>query len=270
MKAATIRSEILNSAVASLGTLDGVDAIYLSGSLAENVEDQYSDIDLRVIIADSAYESVLALREHLPTTWGPFLFHQTVGDIYTVTYYESLTKADVFYYAAGAVTPSPWFNVGTKVLLERSGHLRAILAASEKLPFTAAAHEIVQHIQTCVAGLIESAKRLRRGETIYASRLCAEAVHHVLIADDLLSHRPPLGSSKRERLVPGTLTEIARATITIPSITDSQAYFSVLSTATRRVLSQAKIEGYCTELTAKHLGTALDQLVVLAGGSDDS
>src|ERR1700692_4929004 len=127
MKSATVRSEVLASAVASLGALHGVDAIDLSGSLAEEVEDQYSDIDLRVVVADNAFESVLAMREHLPTTWGPFLFHQTVGDIYTVTYYDSLTKADVFYYAAGAVAPSPWFNVGTQVLLERSGHLRAIL-----------------------------------------------------------------------------------------------------------------------------------------------
>ena len=92
-----------------LSELDGVDAIYLSGSLAEKTEDQYSDIDLRVVIADVAYESVRALREQLPTTWGPFLFHQTVADNLTVTYYHSLTKVDVFYYPASSISPgSTW------------------------------------------------------------------------------------------------------------------------------------------------------------------
>jgi predicted nucleotidyltransferase len=269
MKAATIRSEVLDRAVVSLSALDGVDAIYLSGSLAENNQDQYSDIDLRVIVADDAYESVLALRDRLPTTWGPFLFHQTVGENFTVTYYDSLTKADVFYYAAGLVAPSPWFNVGTKVLLERSGQLRSTLAASQALQFTADSREVVHHLQTCIAGLIESAKRMRRGEMIYASRLCAEAVHHVLIADDLLSHRPPLGSSKRERLAPGTLTEIARTTTAMPTILEAKEYFLALSKATRQVLSQAESDGFCTDPTAKHLRAALDQLVVLAGEAGD-
>jgi predicted nucleotidyltransferase len=265
MEAATIRSEVLDRAVVSLGALDGVEAIYLSGSLAENNQDEYSDIDLRVIVADGTYESVLALREHLPTTWGPFLFHQTIGEIFTVTYYDSLTKADVFYYAAGAVTPSPWFNVGTKVLIDRTGHLRSILAASETLHFRADSQEIVHHLQTCIAGLIESAKRVRRGETIYASRLCAEAVHHVLIADDLLSRRPPLGSSKRERLVPSTLTEIARTSTAMPTITEAKEYYSALSMATEQVLSQAESDGFCTDQTVTRLRTALDQLVILAG-----
>lgn len=268
MTTATIRSEVLASAVACLGALDGVDAIYLSGSLAEKTEDQYSDIDLRVVVADSAYESVRALREHLPTTWGPFLFHETVAENLTVTYYESLTKADVFYFAAGALTPSPWFNIGTRVLLERSGHLRTVLAASEGLEFTATPHEIVGHLQKCVAGLVESAKRVRRGEAIYASRLCAEAVHHLLVADDLLSNRAPLGSSKRERLVPGDLTQLARSSIGAPTIVDSQAYFSALSAPLRQLLSQAQSQGHCTGLTASRLSAALDQLVVLAGGSN--
>ena len=72
MDSAKIRAEILARAVLSLGALDGVEAICLSGSLAEKTEDQYSDIDLRVVVADRAYESVRRMREHLPTTWGSY------------------------------------------------------------------------------------------------------------------------------------------------------------------------------------------------------
>jgi hypothetical protein len=72
MSAATIRTDILARAGA-----------------AERTEDPYSDIDLRVVVSDRAYESVRAMRDYRTTTWGPFLF-------------DSLTKADVLYFAAVA------------------------------------------------------------------------------------------------------------------------------------------------------------------------
>jgi hypothetical protein len=266
MSSATIRSAVLARAVRSLSALDGVDAIYLSGSLAEKTEDQYSDIDLRVVVADVAYESVRAQREQLPTTWGPFLFHQTVADNLTVTYYDSLTKADVFYYPASSISPSPWYNLGTEILFERSGALRAIIKASEGLEFTGTANEVVSHIQKCIAGLAESAKRARRGETIYASRLSAEAVHNLFIADDLMSHRAPLGSSKRESLVPGSLSTLAKSHLAVPSDADASQYFSDLSSATLELVNKAAAGGFCSEDTAARLTAALEQLILLSTG----
>jgi predicted nucleotidyltransferase len=266
ISAVTTRSEVLERAIASLSALDGVDAIYLSGSLAEQTDDQYSDIDLRVVIVDSSYEAVRALRAHLPTTWGPFLFNATVAEILTVTYYESLTKADVFYFASSALVPSPWFNLGTRVLLDRSGHLASVLEVSKGLHFKITPHEIVDHFQKCIAALAEGTKRVRRGEPIYGSRLCAEAVHYLLAAEDLLSCRAPFGSSKRERLVPGNLTELARASIGVPAVADSERYFSALSTRLQQLVSQAESEGHCDRAKASRLLAALDQLISLAGG----
>jgi len=266
MNSAAIRSAVLANAVASLSAIDGVDAIYLSGSLAERTEDQYSDIDLRVVVADSAYESVLALREHLPTTWGPFLFHETVNSNLTVSYYDSLTKADVFYFAASAVVPSPWFNIGTQVLLDRNGRLRQAISASRALAFIAAPGEIASHLQKCLAGLIEAAKRVQRDEPIYASRLCAEAVHHLLIAEDLLFGRAPLGSSKRERLVPGSLTQVAATSIGIPTKMGAESYFSRLDVPLRTLISQSEEEGHCSHSVATRLLAAVDQMILLAGG----
>jgi predicted nucleotidyltransferase len=267
ISAVTTRSEVLERAIASFSALDGVDAIYLSGSLAEQTDDQYSDIDLRVVIVDSSYEAVRALRAHLPTTWGPFLFNAAVAEIHTVSYYESLTKADVFYFASSALAPSPWFNLGTRILLDRSGHLASVLEVSKGLHFTIITpHEIVDHFQKCVAALAEGAKRVQRGEPIYGSRLCAEGVHYLLAAEDLLSCRAPFGSSKRERLVPGNLTELARASIGVPAVADSESYFSALSTRLQQLVSRAESEGHCDRATASRLLAALDQLISLAGG----
>jgi hypothetical protein len=217
-------------------------------------------------VEDTAFESVRKLREHLPTTWGPFLFHQTVAETLTVTYYDSLTKADVFYFMTGNLSPSPWFNLGTEILFERSGALRASIKASEGLGFTATANEVVSHIQKCIAGLVESAKRARRGETIYPTRLATDAVHYLLVADDLMSHRAPLGSSKRESLVPGSLTKVAESHLAVPPLADSPQYFSELSSAALELVSKAVSDGFAADATATRLKAALDQLILLSAG----
>jgi len=276
--AAKVRTEVLNRAIASLGALEGVEAIYLSGSLAEGVADAHSDIDLRVVVSDAAYESVLARREHLPTTWGPFLFHQTVAAIHTVSYYESLTKADVFYYAASAVVPSPWFNLGTQVVHGRSARLETVLADSAAGNFVAGPGEVVGQLHKCLAGLVEGTKRLLRGERLYGTALCSAAVHHLLIADDLLAGRAPLGSSKRERRVAGELTERVAVSVDMPRLTfpigqvqagapsaEIVAYVTALAGALRMVLDRATGEGHCADAVAARLRLAVTQMVDLAG-----
>jgi len=266
MDSVAIRSAVLANAEASLGAIDGVEAIYLSGSLAEGTDDHYSDIDLRVVAADMAYESVVALREPLPRTWGPFVFHETVNPNLTVSYYESLTKADVFYYRSSAVLPSPWFNRGTRILLDRTGRLANVVEASKLLRFTSPSAAILNHIEKCLAGLIEGAKRTLRNEPIYASRLCGEALHHLLVADDLLCGRAPFGSSKRERLAPGPLANLARSALRIPTIEASDSYFAQLATPLRALVCEAEQKGHCSQAMTVRLLAAIEQMILLTGG----
>jgi hypothetical protein len=241
------------------------------------VADAHSDIDLRVVVSDAAYESVLAQREHLPTTWGPFLFHQTVAANHTVSYYESLTKADVFYFAASAVVPSPWFNLGTQVVHGRSARLETVRADSAAGNFVAGPGEVVGQLHKCLAGLVEGTKRLLRGERLYGAALCSAAVHHLLIADDLLAGRAPLGTSKRERRVPGKLTELVAASVDMPRVTlpsghdqarapsaEVIAYVTALAGALRMVLDQAAGAGHCSDAAAQRLRLALAQMIDLA------
>jgi hypothetical protein len=256
----------LDKAVASLEAIAGVDAIYLNGSVAENVADAHSDIDLRVVVVDGAYESVRAQREHLPTTWGPFLFHQTVAPDHTVSYYDSLTKADVFYYADSHLAPSPWFNLGTRILLDRRGRLDAVVAASAALRFTATPGEVVAHLQQSLAGLIECAKRMHRGEALYASQLRAHAIHHCLVADDLLEERAPFGSSKRETRIPGALTPLAAASARGLSLAGPPHEVDPLMAGLLELLARAEIRGQCDTATVGRLKSALAQLASLARG----
>jgi hypothetical protein len=66
--------------------------------------------------------------------------------------------------------------------------------------------------------------------------------------------------------VPGRLTELARSCIGAPTIADSRAYFSALSSQLQPLVSQAETAGLCSGPTAWRFRAALDQLVLLAEG----
>jgi hypothetical protein len=94
------------------------------------------------------------------------------------------------------------------------------------------------HIYQSIAGLAESIKRLRRGQPIYASRLATSAIDHLLLAEDSIHGRPPLGPSKREVLAPGWLTDVARTHLQFPSSAGNiTQYFSEVVTAINRLIA---------------------------------
>lgn len=128
-----VRESVLGAAVAEFSAADDVVAVFLSGSLAAGNEDEYSDIDLRVVVSSDGYDRFLARRAEAPRSWGPFLFHETVGSNYTVTYYDGLTKLDLFYYDVVSFEVSPWLALPTKVLFERGDQISAVISSSSKL-----------------------------------------------------------------------------------------------------------------------------------------
>jgi hypothetical protein len=198
LSAPAVRSQILSRSTEVLGAIPSVDALFLSGSLVEGTADAYSDIDLRVVVQDHGYSDLLSRRSVLPCDWGPFLFHQTVGSNFTVSYFQSLTKVDVFYYKASDLHPSPWYTLGVMPLLDRTGLLREVVTRSATLRFQAPAPEMVSHAAAAVANLVEGSIRHRRGQGSYAIYLAAAAADQLCTLEDKLSGRAPIGLSKIE------------------------------------------------------------------------
>jgi hypothetical protein len=110
-----------------------------------------------------------------------------------------------------AVLPSPWFNVGTRILLDGTGRISNVVEASKLLRFTSPSAAIVNHIEKCLAGLIEGAKRTLRNDPMYASRLCSEAVHHLLVADESAVWPRPIWQLTAGTLGTWALTKLARS-----------------------------------------------------------
>jgi hypothetical protein len=63
----------------------------------------------------------------------------------------------------------------------------------------------------------------------------------------------PFGGSRRERLVTGQLTDVARGATSLPAISDSESYFSRLGVSLRTLVSRAEQEGHCSQAEASRL-----------------
>ena len=89
-------------------------------------------------------------------------------------------------------------------------------------------------------------------------------MHNLFVADDLMAHRAPLGSSKRETLVPDPLTTLAKTHLAAPA--DPSQYFAELSSVTAVLLDRAVADGFCGLDVAVRLSAALDQLTLMSSG----
>lgn len=55
---------------------EGIEALYIQGSVAAGSTDEFSDIDFRVVIQPSAYEQYISERFSAPKYWGEWLYNE--------------------------------------------------------------------------------------------------------------------------------------------------------------------------------------------------
>jgi predicted nucleotidyltransferase len=67
---ADVRTEMLSRSVAQFSLMSGFTGIFLGGSLANQTEDEFSDVDLRVVSEAAFLPAALSDRERFPKQWG--------------------------------------------------------------------------------------------------------------------------------------------------------------------------------------------------------
>lgn len=127
------RDKLLENALNDLTNDPNVLAIYLGGSLAKGNYDNYSDIDLHIIVvADKKTDFIREKRER-PKKWGKVLYYE--GSEFTpvvVTHYECFVKVDSFYKEPNELEPSVWLH-GLKALYDPHGLVKSVLEQSSKI-----------------------------------------------------------------------------------------------------------------------------------------
>ncbi len=186
------REALLATACAEFTRDVDVLGVFIAGSVAAGTADAWSDIDLRVVVTPDRHSWFVEHRRDIPTGWPGFLFNEWLpGAQHCVSHVRPFNKIDVFYYAADALHPSPWYALPIWVLHDPSGVVARILERSRGLRFEVTEAEVDVSISKGLAAAHEACRRAHRGELLYAQTLLDELRQHVMHADDLLWGRTP-------------------------------------------------------------------------------
>jgi hypothetical protein len=71
----------------------------------------YSDLDLRVIVKDEAFETYRSNKKERAKKWGDVLYYEDFPwASYSIAHYRSFIKVDTFYYRQSDLQPSPYMK----------------------------------------------------------------------------------------------------------------------------------------------------------------
>jgi predicted nucleotidyltransferase len=187
------REQLLDEIVRDFAQDVAVVGIFVAGSLADGTADAHSDIDLRVVVTPSAIAEFCSKRLERPRRWTGFLFNEW-GEDHTccVSHFEQFAKVDVFYIAADQL----------KAWLRPAAHIRVVhdptdlLTVAQQDVFTAAVEPtnckaVEQLVGKATAYAIEVARRVARGELMYAQSMLEGLRNRLVVLEDLLERRRP-------------------------------------------------------------------------------
>lgn len=130
--------------------------------------DLFSDIDLRVVVKDEAYEEYRSKKKERAKNWGNVLFFEDFPwATYSVAHFDSFIKVDTFYYKVKDLKPSIWLQ-NIKIVLDRTGLLNDVLEKSMNLSYVPSVQEVEMWRTKSFAYLHEAYRRVMRNEIYYA------------------------------------------------------------------------------------------------------
>jgi predicted nucleotidyltransferase len=251
------RDKLLDSTVAFFANDQGVEAIFLTGSLATPVNDPYSDIDLKIVAPQSEQKRLVAARLKSPESWGDLLFNEWVeGTQHCVSHFRPFLKIDVFYLDSSSIAPSPWWSFPSRVLLDRTGLVRRILSESMHLKIPGPTErEVSRTISKALAAAHESFRRTRRGELLYGQTLLWELRCLIALLDEWVHNSPPacpIDLKENHRLSGPTREKLAKSYCeTEPSA--MEATLLVLAAMLRELIEDAHLRYKVDRLLANDL-----------------
>lgn len=130
------RGILLSNALKDFSADSDVLAIYLGGSLAKNNFDDYSDIDLHVIVKPEKRKEFIENKRNRAEKWGNVLFHEGthLSSPVVVTHYDCFVKIDSWYHAPEEIAPSIWLKE-LKVLYDPNDIINPIIKESSTITY---------------------------------------------------------------------------------------------------------------------------------------
>lgn len=147
---------------------ENVLAIFYGGSIGNKNTDLYSDIDLRIVVKDEAFEEYRLNKKQRAQNWGRVLFFEDFPwATYSVAHYDSFIKVDTFYYRTGDIQPSVWLQ-NIKIVRDSNDLIKSALEESTKLSYKPNVEEVELWRTKFFAYTHEAYRRAMRKEIYYA------------------------------------------------------------------------------------------------------
>lgn len=190
------RQRLLNRVIEYFWAKEGVEALYIQGSVAAGSTDEFSDIDFRVVIHPEVYEQYISERFLAPQKWGEWLYNEWTDSFWVcVSHFKPFNKIDVLYFKPKQLQPSPWFSLPTQVIYDPNGLVRQIIQASHGLTFTLDIGEVDRLISKGLAYAEETYRRVMRDELFYAQSLLDSFRGILMQFDDYFRNSPSSASA---------------------------------------------------------------------------
>ncbi|MGV2828917.1 aminoglycoside 6-adenylyltransferase [Myxosarcina sp. GI1(2024)] len=167
------RQRLLDKVIEYFLAKKGIEAIYIQGSVASGLTDEFSDIDLRVVIQPEIYEQYILERFSAPHHWGEWLYNEWSSSSWIcVSHFKPFNKIDVLYFKPEELQPSPWFLLPTQVIYDPKDLVKQVIQVSKQFKFTLLKIEEVDRlISKGLAYAEEVYRRVIRKELFYAQSL---------------------------------------------------------------------------------------------------
>ncbi|WP_404449756.1 hypothetical protein LG307_08425 [Sutcliffiella horikoshii] len=156
-------------------------AFFYGGSLAKGNEDHYSDLDLRIVVKDEAFETYCSKKKERATNWGDVLYFEDFPlALYSIAHFRSFIKVDTFYYRKSDLQPSVYLK---HLLIEHdpSGTVQKLRAESQSLAYLFSEQEFEVWRGKFFAYLHEVYRRVQRGEYHYAFQMVNSLSYSIVI-----------------------------------------------------------------------------------------
>jgi predicted nucleotidyltransferase len=163
------RDAHLESALNDLTSDSNVLAIYQAGSLAKGNFDNYSDIDLHIIVSPDVKAEFIKDKRNRAAKWGSVLFYEDFNPSspVVVTHYDSFVKIDSWYHSPEEVAPSLWLK-GYKVLYDPINLISDVINESSNIVYKPSADEVEFWRRKILAFIHETYRAVMRCEIYYA------------------------------------------------------------------------------------------------------
>ncbi|WP_409254323.1 nucleotidyltransferase domain-containing protein [Bacillus sp. SCS-153A] len=118
-----------------LSSDDQVISLFYGGSIGTGNTDLYSDIDLRIVVNEEAFEEYRIHKKERAKNWGDVMFYEDFPwASHSVAHYKGFIKVDSFYYTKKDLQPSVWLK-DIKIVCDREDFMKGVQRESRKLEY---------------------------------------------------------------------------------------------------------------------------------------